>query len=69
MTEQHKEMLNAYWVVFKKYAGMKQEDTGWSELVSEITNVFENYRDTEYSKLATGMFFAFLGEIERLSKC
>ena len=68
MTEEHKEICNAYWAIFKKYAGIKQEDTGWSELVSEITKVVEDYKNTEYSKFATNMFFAFLGEIERMSR-
>ena len=68
MTEEHKVILNRYWSTFKRFAGLKQEDKGWGELVGEMTQVFDDYKDTEYSKFVTNMFFAFLGEIERMSK-
>lgn len=68
MKQEHKNIMNEYWVIFKDYAGMQQNEEGWSDLVEKLTAMHEKYRKSDYEKFAADLFFAFLNEITRLSR-
>ena len=65
----HGDICNAYWLLFKQYRSMKQGDVQWKDAVKKFDEVFSSYSGTEYEPFASKMHLAFLGEVERLSKC
>lgn len=68
MKQEHRDILNDYWAIFKKHIGIKQGDPGWRDMLEELTDMHEKYKETDYAKFTDNLFFAFLNEITRLSR-
>lgn len=68
MKQEHRDILNTYWALFKKYADLKQGDPGWRDMIEELTDVYEERKETDYARFTKDLFFAFLNEITRLSR-